>query len=473
MPGRRNVGRQLTGKPRAQISQIQGLQNEGLTGASFNSQDHLRQSEHALNDDSLQTSTSVISNLSTMNGFAFETFFLLYAVMALFSQQLYIYRTVWWYPKTLPPSSTTVNFHLIDKNLTAFVVLLFARRLLWLLLWQYVKPLFSGATFTALWVVICFGVFGVWSLELLKNILALLVEVTWCKLMFLCYPILLWIPLNGLCLGCIGYTFSLGNNSCGKHQSFLWKRSCEKQHFGDDRSNILDFAWASNPSPEQIRERIKDLTYDVNSRLMEIIFGSMVCSYYAGLIPMFFTKPQQSYDVSWSLQHATLIFINSFVMLASYLLPSHYLHMLHKSALLLGGYHRYSKELHTTMLGDDSIDDWSPHHVFQQGNKVKFEGSVFVAVGKHNVAYPTNSSHFRFFFMFFKPLRTINWLLGLHFAVVVFQIHVLIWSSSWERLIMPALLQFFSYYILFLTLRDRIALGKAYIRLETIQQTAL
>ncbi|MGH0183769.1 UNVERIFIED_CONTAM: hypothetical protein FKN15_012926 [Acipenser sinensis] len=51
-------------------------------------------------------------------------------LLALFVHYINIYRTVWWYPPSHPPSHTSLNFHVIDYNLLIFTVVVLARRLI-------------------------------------------------------------------------------------------------------------------------------------------------------------------------------------------------------------------------------------------------------------------------------------------------------------------------------------------------------
>ncbi|NWV23714.1 TM39B protein, partial [Origma solitaria] len=51
-------------------------------------------------------------------------------LVALFVHYINIYKTVWWYPPSHPPSHTSLNFHLIDFNVLTVTTIVLARRLI-------------------------------------------------------------------------------------------------------------------------------------------------------------------------------------------------------------------------------------------------------------------------------------------------------------------------------------------------------
>nr|CAB3267097.1 transmembrane protein 39A-like [Phallusia mammillata] len=465
MPYRRISGKQTTLGGRSRLT------NKGLNQSTFPISSASSPKNVSSGEANKTTVTLVavnhpkIPDLPTMNPLGFEFLYLGYLLTALFGQLLSIYKTVWWYPSTLPPSTMTMNFHLIDKNLTVLIALLFVRRVLYTIMWKHLKPSTDNMMYIFVWILACLVVGCIWIIEIMQNVVALHETFTSVKLMFLYYPLIFWLPIywiseNGF------LTYSLG---CLKGQKN--SKNClslkspgrlkdQPESIGDGRTSYINLGNACDA--EQVREEVNLLCCDFNSRLAEIVFSSLLGAYYVGLVPIFYTETYQSFDVAWSLQYTALILVNTFSMLTSFLLPPRYLQVLHKCASLLGGYELVGNTTNITSETIDSCEQWSPSVVFSVDALVQYQDNIYKAVGKHNTACPNNSTHQRFFFMFYKPLRVLNWLLGLHFAIAVFQIHLLIWSTHWDQLIIPALLQFFSYFILFTTLRDRIVLGKAY-----------
>lgn len=75
-----------------------------------------------------------IPDLPVDGSLFFEFLFFIYLLIVLFIQYINIYKTVWWYPYNHPASCTSLNFHLIDYHLAAFITVMLARRLVWALI---------------------------------------------------------------------------------------------------------------------------------------------------------------------------------------------------------------------------------------------------------------------------------------------------------------------------------------------------
>lgn len=65
-------------------------------------------------------------------------------------------------------------------------------------------------------------------------------------------------------------------------------------------------------------------------------------------------------------------------------------------------------------------------------------------------------------FLFHKPLRILNLLIGIESSVILYQLYSLLRSERWNHTLSLGLILFCNYYVLFKLLRDRIVLGKAY-----------
>ena len=109
--------------------------------------------------------------------------------------------------------------------------------------------------------------------------------------------------------------------------------------------------------PDEIRQEVDLLLSDLVVRLKQLLFNSLLCAYYVGFIPMQFadvstdmrlgcdtmcmyahthTQSHLSYDRWWCIEHAFLVWANSFVILSSHLLPPSYCQVLYQCALHLG-----------------------------------------------------------------------------------------------------------------------------------------
>ncbi|XP_055720085.1 transmembrane protein 39B-like [Salvelinus fontinalis] len=105
---------------------------------------------------------------------------------------------------------------------------------------------------------------------------------------------------------------------------------------------------------------------------------------------------------------------------------------------------------------------WMEEYMWPQGVLVKHNKNVYKAIGHYNVAVPSDVSHYRFYFFFNKRLRILNILIILEGAMIFYQLYSLICSEKWHQTISLALILFSNYYAFFKLLRDRIVLGKAY-----------
>lgn len=405
--------------------------------------------------------------IPAMHGLLFEGFLFIYLIVALFCQYLYIYKTVWWYPLNLPPSNMSMNFDLIDINLTSLLVILFTYRFIKAALLEHFRPDYNNLLLVLAWLFLVLVIVAVWVMELVRNLFAILEDVSHFKFLFLCYPILLWLPFYGLAEeGWITYAWNfIFSKENSKNHKVVDPNHWQKLQAHFKSICQLSPSAIVTPDPEKVRDDVKQLCLDFNTRLTEVIFTSTLCAYYAGLVPMFFTKPYHYFNFPWSLQHSILIMVNCFTMVSSHLFTTSYLEVLHKCASLLGKWvplphpdYRISAEQCASL----QPPVWHQSVIYPKGAIISHNGKPFIAAGEHNTAIPNNLTHSRFYRIFQNPLGLLNVFVTIHLLVVVYQIYVILFSSHWEQLIAPTLLQFFSFYFLYHVLRDRIVLGKAY-----------
>ncbi|OWK12828.1 TMEM39B, partial [Cervus elaphus hippelaphus] len=69
-----------------------------------------------------------IPELPVQASILFELQLFFCQLIALFVHYINIYKTVWWYPPSHPPSHTSLNFHLIDFNLLMVTTIVLGRR---------------------------------------------------------------------------------------------------------------------------------------------------------------------------------------------------------------------------------------------------------------------------------------------------------------------------------------------------------
>ncbi|XP_077570173.1 transmembrane protein 39A [Stigmatopora nigra] len=413
---------------------------------------------------------SKIPALPLDSGLLFEFLLFLYLLVALFVQYINIYRTVWWYPYSQPPTSTSLSFHLMDYHLAIFITVMLARRLVWTLVSElsHSTPV-SQVCYLVLMaarlclLTVCFWVLCWTLVNLCKNHSVL-------NLLFLGYPFGVYVPL------------------CCFHQE--GQKSPTTPGDGDDpsepgepplsrprdfllllRENLRE-QFSSPPltpthtcpphthshTPDVIRSEVEELKSDFNRRIKEVLFNSLFSAYYVAFLPLCFVRSTQYYDMRWSCEHLIMVWINAFVMLMSQLLPPTYCDLLHRSAAHLG---RWQKLEHGSY-SNTPQHMWSEQTVWPQGVLVRHSRSLYKAVGTYNVALPSDVSHARFYFLFHKPLRILNLLIWIESSVVLYQLYSLLLSERWNHTLSLGLILFCNYYVLFKLLRDRIVLGKAY-----------
>nr|KAF6476580.1 transmembrane protein 39A [Rousettus aegyptiacus] len=343
-----------------------------------------------------------IPDLPVDGSLLFEFLFFIYLLVALFIQYINIYKTVWWYPYNHPASCTSLNFHLIDYHLAAFITVMLARRLVWALISEATK---AGAASMIHYMVL---------------ISARLVLLT------LCGWVLCWTLVNLF-----------------RSHSVL---------------NLLFLGYPCPLSPDLIRNEVECLKADFNHRIKEVLFNSLFSAYYVAFLPLCFVKSTQYYDMRWSCEHLIMVWINAFVMLTTQLLPSKYCDLLHKSAAHLGKW----QKLEHGSYSNAPQHIWSENTIWPQGVLVRHSRCLYRAMGPYNVAVPSDVSHARFYFLFHRPLRLLNLLIFIEGSVVFYQLYSLLRSEKWNHTLSMALILFCNYYVLFKLLRDRIVLGRAY-----------
>jgi hypothetical protein len=71
--------------------------------------------------------------------------------------------------------------------------------------------------------------------------------------------------------------------------------------------------------------------------------------------------------------------------------------------------------------------------------------------------------------VFHRPLRVINWLLVITWALVLYEFLLLIQATEWSHVLSLAFLLFCNYYVLFKLMRDRFLLVRSYKEEQVLQ----
>ncbi|OWK06179.1 TMEM39A [Cervus elaphus hippelaphus] len=430
-----------------------------------------------------------IPDLPVDGSLLFEFLFFIYLLVALFIQYINIYKTVWWYPYNHPASCTSLNFHLIDYHLAAFITVMLARRLVWALISEATK---AGASSMIHYMVLISARLVLLTLcgwVLCWTLVNLFRSHSVLNLLFLGYPFGVYVPLccfhqdsrAHLLLTDFPYVVqhqaveesasTVGGLAKSKDFLSLLLESLKEQF-----NNATPIPTHSCPlSPDLIRNEVECLKADFNHRIKEVLFNSLFSAYYVAFLPLCFVKSTQYYDMRWSCEHLIMVWINAFVMLTTQLLPSKYCDLLHKSAAHLGKWQKLEHGSYSN----------APQHMLlmAHGHEVCLH---FNAVGQ-KIQYglkgcwcDTADACIELWglttwrclqmypmpafmqFLFHRPLRLLNLLILIEGSVVFYQLYSLLRSEKWNHTLSMALILFCNYYVLFKLLRDRIVLGRAY-----------
>ncbi|XP_047128666.1 transmembrane protein 39A isoform X1 [Hydra vulgaris] len=417
-------------------------------------------------------------DLPVINDYQFQIALLAYLTLAMFIQYLNIYKT---------------NFYEIDLYMIAFLMIVLLRHIGWLLLKQ---TLASEVIHT----------FGYWSRVCMKATLLLLIMAMcfWSlfnvmqtsaieDLLFLCYPFAIYIWTFGCSLNVSNYPlfYKLGTHQTKLVQNLLLENaslfyqaislqvpvnvvtqvsnmqntqnkenniSSQKNNTNINKYIINGYIKSSSisscqdhcaMSPDSVRYETECLRNDFNLRMKQILFNSVVSTYYVAFIPLKFTQNKSLFfDKSWAIQHILFVFVSVFVFFMNFMVPHHYIDGLHKCALHLGGWEVYNGQRETPHI-------WSPLTIWPHSALVHYNKGVFRALEKQNTAVPGDKHHSRFYFIFKSPVRLLTWLAALQFFTVIYQLYVMTYSSLWYQCLSMLPITVFSYFLLFRLLRER------------------
>uniref|UniRef100_A0A3P8UAA5 Transmembrane protein 39B n=1 Tax=Cynoglossus semilaevis TaxID=244447 RepID=A0A3P8UAA5_CYNSE len=371
-----------------------------------------------------------IPELSVDCNVLFELHLFICHLIGLFVHYVTIYKTVWWYPPSHPPSHTSLNFHLIDYNMLVFTVIVLARRLIGAIVKEASQSGKLSFPHSIFLVMARFAVLTLTGWSLCRSLIYLFRTYSVLSLLFLCYPFGMYIPFFRLnCdfrrVGPLSPIASIGSKEVGGMGR------------GRDYLTVLKETWKQHTSQ---------------------LYGVQAMPTHACLTAVCFPQSTQYVDKRWSCELFILISVSTSVILMRHLLPPRYCDLLHKAAAHLGCWQKVDPSLCSNVLQHI----WTEEYMWPQGVLVKHNKNVYKAMGHYNVAVPSDVSHYRFYFFFNKPLRILNILIILEGAMIFYQLYSLVCSEKWHQTISLALILFSNYYAFFKLLRDRIVLGKAY-----------
>nr|XP_054411647.1 transmembrane protein 39B isoform X4 [Pongo abelii] len=361
-----------------------------------------------------------IPELPVQASILFELQLFFCQLIALFVHYINIYKTVWWYPPSHPPSHTSLNFHLIDFNLLMVTTIVLGRRFIGSIVKEASQRGKVSLFRSILLFLTRFTVLTATGWSLCRSLIHLFRTYSFLNLLFLCYPdkgfailprlvLISWLKqFLYLCLPrCWDYRFgmyipflqlncdlrktSLFNHmasvgpreavsSLAKSRDYLltlretWKQHT-RQLYGPDAMPTH----ACCLSPSLIRSEVEFLKMDFNWRMKEVLVSSMLSAYYVAFVPVWFVKNTHYYDKRWSCELFLLVSISTSVILMQHLLPASYCDLLHKAAAHLGCWQKVDPALCSNVLqhpleapqGQDHLgstsESWAQDKAWQRG----------------------------------------------------------------------------------------------------------
>ncbi|XP_044281113.1 transmembrane protein 39B isoform X2 [Varanus komodoensis] len=232
-------------------------------------------------------------------------------LIALFVHYINIYKTVWWYPPSHPPSHTSLNFHLIDFNVLVVTTIVLARRLISAIVKEIKEASRTGKVSLPCSIFLLITHFAVltgavWSL--CRSIFHLFRTYSLLNLLFLCYPFGMYIPFLQLNCdfrksGLFSQVATIGprdtNEVSARNRDYLsvlketWKQHT-RQAYGVEAMPTH----ACCLSPDLIRHEVEYRKMDFNWRMKEVLLSSMLSAYYVAFVPVWFVKVDRGVHVA-------------------------------------------------------------------------------------------------------------------------------------------------------------------------------
>ncbi|KAM3720993.1 Transmembrane protein 39A [Dirofilaria immitis] len=467
----------------------------------------------------------------------FECTLFLYSVLALFLQYLNLYKTMWWLPKSYWHYS--VKFHLINPYLLSCVGLLLGIRVT-KCFWKTMTELAANARQDASkaqclfwdiieWAAVKTPMFTMVATSFLFSFSRVYFDFPFKSLLYFGHPILFFLYLfhDNVLYKIRCYSTKLWFILNGRSSSEISKvtaiyRDIMRPPILIDVDSVVHIC---STNPLQIREEVSVLVRDFGLRIKHCFFSGLTTAYLSIFVPCVFTPqrspsglPQQMYiDILWIMELFCVVFLTSFSLYATYLLPLQYCDLIHRCATHLGKWERLDRLTTTTLssssgtsnsisssyYGSSSMNtstcsstssgsinssgavgggsmqstnsiiisaactEWSEHDgLYADGSIVRHQGQLYRAVAISDTlgvaAEPGDSDHSRFYRIGSDPITLISAMAIFQVILIAIQFWLLILTTDWQHIVTLVLLIFANYLLLAKTFKDRIIIGRIY-----------
>ncbi|KAJ6623583.1 Transmembrane protein [Pseudolycoriella hygida] len=346
-----------------------------------------------------------------------------FSFLAASFQFLHLYRTVWWLPDT--HMHQTVNFHLIDKSVALFLLILLSRRFWYSICITCVDLMVTKKRLYRMRLVLRYVFFFV--ITILLGICC--VDIYFKhnnRVVYMCYPIIVYVII---------FHFNI--------EPFL-----RTVYEGDMIYINGSPLHCCSTNPSAIRTEIDSLKKDFNNRFKQVIFTTLFNAYYGSVIPCFFVQNFVFYDIWITTFHMAFVLVGGFTTSTMFCLPANYCDVMHRAALHLGGWTRIDHRVASP------ATPWSKTTVWPNGSVVKYSGDFYRSHGLTTTAIPSNSYDNKFYMFFQNPAHIYTILSLIQVVIIVTQLFVLYFATEWHQMLSLGFLVLCNYFTLFKMIRD-------------------
>ncbi|VDM91645.1 unnamed protein product [Litomosoides sigmodontis] len=450
----------------------------------------------------------------------FECTLFLYSVLALFLQYLNLYKTMWWLPKSYWHYS--LKFHLINPYLLSCVGLLLGIRVT-KCFWRMVTELAASARQDSskanclLWDIIEWAavktpMFTMVATSFLFSFSRVYFDFPFKSLLYFGHPVFFFIYLfhDSVSHKLRYYATKLWFILNGRSSSEISKVTAMYRDIMQPLMliDVDSVVHVCSTNPLQVREEVSVLMRDFGLRIKHCFFSGLTTAYLSIFVPCVFT-PQRSppglaqymyIDILWVMELFCIVFLTSFSLYATYLLPLQYCDLMHRCAVHLGKWDRLTITTVGNNSGNNSNDGSSCYNGSVSGSSCSStisSGSSSSATGEGDgistptrnsglangsivlhhghfykavaivsalgvVAEPGDSDHSRFCRIGGDPVTLTSIMAIFQVGLIGAQFWMLVLTTDWQHIVTLVLLIFTNYLLLAKTFKDRVIIGRIY-----------
>ncbi|VDO38495.1 unnamed protein product [Brugia timori] len=157
-------------------------------------------------------------------------------------------------------------------------------------------------------------------------------------------------------------------------------------------------------------------------------------------------------DIFWIMELFCVVFLTSFSLYATYLLPLQYCDLIHRCAAHLGKWERLDRLTIATINSNSNC--------YYNSNNIN--GINCSSSNSSVAAEPGDSDHSRFYRIGGDPITLTSTMVIFQVILIGIQFWMLILTTDWQHIVTLVLLIFANYLLLAKTFKDRVIIGRIY-----------